>query len=199
MKEIFLEQKVNDLLKSDAITPATRNAFEKRIKKASGRNHFFPDEMFRLLSVVCDRLMDQDSNNRLVNVALFIDDRLSKNDCDGWRYNEMPPDAEMLLMGLHGIDETAREMFGKEFILLPDEQQIAVITAIQQNVAHGNTWKSLSANRFFEDLLAEATEIFFSYPAVQIKIKYAGMADAKGWEKTGLGESEKTEKWMEGI
>lgn len=198
MEDISLEQKVNDLLQSDAITPATRNAFEKRIKKASGSNHFFSDDLFRLLSVVCDRLMDQDSENRLVNVALFIDDRLAKNDCDGWRYDEMPPDAEMLQMGLRGIDETAFEMFGQKFISLSDEQQIELLTAIQQDTAPGNIWKSLRAARFFEDLLAEATEIFFSYPAVQLKIKYAGMADAKGWKNIGLGESEKTEKWMEG-
>ncbi len=189
-----IKQKVHDFLKNTYITEPTRKALEERIEKAKGKNHFFDDYSFKLLSTACSLLMDQEPKDPFVNIAFFIDDRLSKNKCDGWRYSDMPPDGEMYLKGLGGIDETASMMFRKNFTVLEKEEQIKVLKVIQEGIADGDTWKTLSPVRFFEELLAETTEFFFSYPLVQLDFGYAGMADAAGWQKIGLNESEEIEK-----
>lgn len=190
------QQKVDALLSSDLVTEPTRKALQERTEKAFGNNKFFNDYSFNLLSAVCDLLVDQDSRYRTVNIAFFIDERLADNTCDGWRYNSMPPDDMMYKMGLEGIDETSSQMFGEKFIALKKEEQINVLNAIQQGNVENDVWTKLPPVLFFEELLAETAEIFFSYPLVQASVGYVGMADAKGWTKIKLNESEPIEtKW----
>lgn len=181
-----MEDKIRELLSSPAVTNATRKALEKRIAKAKNKNRFFSYPQFLLLSVVCDILLDQDSANRLVNVAIFIDDRLAEKATDGWRYNELPPDEQMYRLGLAGIDETAMLVYQKDFLRLAKFEQQKILELIQTGNAPGSIWIEMPPRRFFEELLAEATEIFFSYPSVQIGMGYTGMADAHGWQKIGL-------------
>lgn len=181
---------LDELLNSDFVTQATCVALQERLAKAKNSPHFFNDYYFSLLSIVCDRLMGQNPKNQVVNIALFIDERLAENTCDGWRYDALPPDDVMLLQGLAGIDETAQALFGTTFIALKVKEQKIVLKEIQKGTAAGNIWSFLPSSLFFEELLAEATEIFYSYPVMQLEIGYAGMADAKGWEKIGLNQSE---------
>lgn len=183
-------KQVQKLLASNAITEATRIAFENRLETAEKGNLFFSNDSFLLLSVVCDRLLDQDTENRMVNVAVFIDDRLAENKTDGWRYSDMPPDQEAYLKGLQGIDAAAKLQYGKKFLFLKKEEQIKILEMIQSGKAPGEIWREMPSERFFEELLAEATEIFFSYPSVQIEMNYTGMADAAGWQKIGLNEND---------
>ncbi|MEJ7829696.1 MAG: gluconate 2-dehydrogenase subunit 3 family protein [Segetibacter sp.] len=183
------QQKMDALLSSDLVTEPTRKALLERVEKAFGKNKFFNDYSFNLLSVICDLLVDQDSQHRVVNIAFFIDERLTNKTCDGWRYNSMPPDDIMYKIGLEGIDETASEIFGRKFIALKKEEQIKVLNAIQKGNVVSDIWTKLPPAIFFEELLAETAEIFFSYPLVQADIDYVGMADAKGWSKIGLNEA----------
>lgn len=197
MENFHTAQSVDELLNSDFVTQATRVPLQERMAKAKNSLHFFSDYYFSLLSIVCDRLMGQNPKNQVVNIALFIDERLVENTCDGWRYDALPPDDVMLLQGLMGIDETAKALFGMAFLALKAKEQKIVLKAIQKGTAAGNIWSILSSSLFFEELLAEATEIFYSYPLVQLEIGYAGMADAKGWEKIGLNQAEGMETIVE--
>ena len=181
--------KVTQLLNSSAVTEPTRKALRARMEEAKGGPRFFEEPLFQLLSIVCDRLVDQEQEAQLVEVAFFIDERLADGTCDGWRYNDMPPDGDMLRQGLQGIDQTASILFGDPFLVLQKEKQLTVLMQIQQGKPPGTIWSSLPADRFFEELLAEATEIFYSHPLVQVAIGYTGMADAAGWQKIGLNEA----------
>ncbi len=183
---------VEELLNSDFVTEPTRRALQERLEKL-GSNCFFSNESFHLLSVVCDLLMDQNSEERMVNTALFIDERLFNNDTDGWRYNSMPPDDIKYQLGLQAIDDTSTKMYGEKFLLIKKEDQIFVLSAIQNGDVQDEIWKKLNPKLFFEDLLAETAEIFFSHPVVQASINYVGMADAKGWTKIKLNQSENLE------
>src|SRR5688500_5318142 len=177
---------VEKLLKSKGITEPTRRALQGRILQATASRRFFTEHQFDLLSIVCDRLMDQDPGKRILNVAIFIDERLADNNCDGWRYDNMPTDDVMFALGLEGIDQAANMLFHNNFILLHENEQLETLQRIQQATAPGEAWKSLDAKRFFEELLAETTEIFYSHPEVQLMIGYYGMMDAEGWKEIGL-------------
>ncbi len=61
---------------------------------------------------------------------------------------------------------------------------------IQRAEAPGETWKAMPANKFFEELLAEATTNYYAHPIAQEEIGYAGMADVPGWQRIGLNERE---------
>jgi len=181
------------LLPTDFVTDVTRKVLKERLQENEYHPRFFDPEDFECLSVVCDRLMAQDLNSRIVNIAVHIDERLHRKTGDGWRYDNMPADDQMYIAGLKGINETARLHFQRKFIQLRNEQQMEILRAVQIGSAKGVVWQELPPQRFFEELLAEATEIFFSHPLIQDEMGYAGMADAKGWERIGLNEREKIE------
>ena len=181
------------LLQTDNVTPITRQALDQRMAYAAKVLLFFDASDFEVLSIVCDRLLAQDSHDRIVNIAYFIDKRLANHTCDGWRYNKMPSDEKMYLNGLKGIDETSILLFKASFINLTISQQSVVLQLLQKGDAEGEIWKEMPSKLFFEELLVEATEIFYSYPLVQEEIGYVGMADAKGWTKIGLNERDDIE------
>jgi len=180
---------VRSLINSDAVTPATAKALNERLQMTAAPG-FFDETDYHLLSTICDRLLDQSAENRMVNIAAFIDERLAKGRSGGWRFDHMPPDHEMYRKGLIGVDETAGVLFNAVFDQLTIEKQNAVLQALQSGTATGMIWQQMSSVTFFEELLAEATEIFYAHPLAQEEIGYAGMADAYGWQKVGLNEME---------
>ena len=184
--------RAEEVLKSGFVTEPTRQALEARLQEKTGFS-FFDNHSFKVLSRICDLLMDQDSDNQMVDVALYIDQRLSNNQSDGWRYDSMPPDQIAFKIALKNIDQTSTELFDLNFPELKPQQQIEILNAVQKGDVSEEIWYRVDAKLFFEELLAEAAEIFFSDPAVQSSINYVGMADAKGWTKIKLGQSENLE------
>jgi hypothetical protein len=187
MEQHYTAGTVMALLQTDYVTPITKQVLEERMAYAGGTPLFFDGPAFEVLSIVCDLLVAQDSHNRIVNIASFIDQRLKENTGDGWRYNNMPTDKEMYVNGLKGINENSTLLFKVPFIQLSKDQQLELLQSLQEG-AEGAVWKELPSKRFFEELLAEVTEIFYSHPLVQEEMGYVGMADAKGWTRIGLNE-----------
>ena len=60
--------------------------------------------------------------------------------------------------------------------------------AVQRGEAPGESWSVVPAARFFEELLAECVEGYYSAPAAQDEIGYAGFADAHGWQAVGVDQ-----------
>jgi gluconate 2-dehydrogenase gamma chain len=177
------------LLQTPFVTEATRKAFVERMRIENEPPRFFDKNTFLLLSVVCNCLLGLE-NSININIAAHIDHRLFMNQTDGWRYYEMPPDGEMFLSGLKGIQETSAIMFNTTFENLSISDQQAVLHKIQQGTAEGITWQHLAASVFFEEVLAETTEIFYSLPFALDEINYVGMADALGWQSITLNGNE---------
>jgi gluconate 2-dehydrogenase gamma chain len=184
------KQQLLSLLASGAVTQPTRQALLGRLNESEILPRFFQPYSFTLLETVCDRLVDQDSINRVSTIAIRIDERLAQNIGDGWRYDTMPPDGEMYLLGLTGIDETTALLHQKLFLEVGKDLQLDILHQVQQGRSVGSVWKNLSAARFFEELLAEAVEIYYSDPVIQLEIGYRGMADAYGWKDIGLNGDE---------
>jgi hypothetical protein len=61
---------------------------------------------------------------------------------------------------------------------------------VQRGDVEGGVWDTLPAQRFFEELLAEAVECYYSHPLAQEEIGYVGMADAHGWQAISLNRLE---------
>lgn len=190
--EIF--EITKEILNSDYLTLPTKKVLQSRIDKKERKILFFDRRSYELLNVICDLLMDQDSNNRMVEIALFIDERLAAEQTDGWRYDSMPPDGEMYILGLNAIDSTSTNDYKTKFLYLTKEKQKKILLNVQKGNVDIKIWKKLNPALFFEEILADTTEIFYSNPFVQTSIKYVGMADAKGWTKLKLNQKENLEK-----
>jgi hypothetical protein len=187
---------IRALLETDMVTQATREVLKSRLEpddappSAVSKPRFFDAEAFDTLRAACARLIPQADRARPVDLAGALDERLAEGKCDGWRYSRMPPDGEAYCRGLLGLNESAHAMFGMAFDELEASGQDVVLSAVQRGEAQGQTWESVPAQRFFEELLAELSECYYSDPLTQEEIGYVGFADAHGWQALGLDELE---------
>ena len=140
------------LIDTPFVTAPTRAALKARLAKPPVTEPgFLTGAEFTLLGAVCDRLVDQEGERR-VDVAGAIDSYLASGESDGWRYDAMPDDGTAMALAGHG------------FLDLPAADRDRVISAVQAGDPPGETWRSLPAKRFFEDLLAAVTEAFYAHP-----------------------------------
>ena len=178
---------VRALLATDRVTPQTRAVLVARLEALPERHpRALGDAAFAILRAVCARLIPQPERSEPIDLAGAVDDRLARGEGNGWRYATMPPDAEAYRRGLLGVDECARATFGAAFVALDGAGQDAVLRAVQRGDAAGEAWQTLPAGRFFEELLAELVESYYSHPLAQEEIGYVGFADAHGWQALGL-------------
>jgi len=178
------------LLDTDLVTPATRAVLKSRLEeRAPASPRFFDEPTFLLLEEACARLLpphEQRPTPR--DVASGIDERLAAGTSDGWRYDALPSDGEAYRRGLLGLQQTARVRFERDFTGLEASAQDEVLQLVQRGEATGEMWHTLPARQFFEELLTEVAEIYYSHPLVQEHIGYVGMADGQGWIKVGLDQ-----------
>lgn len=192
MKHNFYPQGVvKDLLQTDLVKPQTIKVLQDRLEK----EHtivpvFFDEKSFEILHAVCKCLIPQHDRLDIVDLPGLLDEQMTSGTGKGWRYNEMPPDKITYTKGLIGINETAELMYYEEFILLEHAKQDNVLNAIQSGVAKGKIWKDMASARFFEELLASLTELYYSHPIAKDEIGEVAFADGKGWQKIGLNEHE---------
>ena len=184
---------VRALLKTDDVTAITRQVLTDRINATTPEPTFFTVDEFSLLQTICNRLIPQHDRSQPIDMAGGIDKRLSNQETNGWRYDTMPADGDAYKLGLRGIEESAQHLFQQEFQSISAEQQDIILRAVQTKTAPGETWENLPADRFFEELLAEATENYFSHPLAQEEIGYVGMADVPTWQRIGLNQLEDRE------
>jgi choline dehydrogenase-like flavoprotein len=182
---------VRSLLNTQQVTPKTKEVLQQRLEStdSSSTPSFFNEIAFTTLQAVASRLISQ-SEVKPIALALALDQRLTKGTGDGWRYSTMPPDSEAHQLGLQGLEESANLMFSKGFVLLTQAEQDTVLQAVQQSKAPGKIWETLPSQRYFEELLVELTEAYYSHPLAQEAIGYVGMADAQGWQAIGLNQLE---------
>lgn len=186
---------VRDLTATDLVTPQTRAVLRSRLEGGddSPLPRFLSPEEFATLAAACARLIPQDDRDTRVDLPANIDWRLAEDKSDGWRYDSMPSDGEAYRQGLRGLDESAQAMYGTSFRELEAFRQDDVLAAVQRGTAPGSAWATLPQARFFEELLAELSECYYSDPLSQEEIGYVGMADARGWRRIGLNELESHE------
>ncbi len=180
----FPSKNIRKLLESDFVTEPTRKALSERFDY--DRNYepqFFNAKEFDTLKAVCDAL----APSKVVPcdfVAGAIDRRLSENTGNGWRYSEMPPDADAYRIALPFFDRAAQRIFANDFAKITNEQRIEIVRKMRDSSGEmlGKVSPKFSMTRFFEEVFAEFVELFYSHPLVLEEIGYIGFADARGWE-----------------
>lgn len=186
---------VRVLLETPHVSEATRAVLQERLDAPPYQPQFFDADTYRLLQAVCARLLPQPERpaQETIDLPAGIDQRLLSGRADGWRYDVLPPDREAYRLGLGGIQQAAQAQFRQDFVALSGEEQDAVLAAVQAGTAPGELWLKVDAPRFFEELLAEATILYYCHPLAQEEIGYAGMADLPAWTRIALDEREDRE------
>ncbi|MFD1873783.1 gluconate 2-dehydrogenase subunit 3 family protein [Hymenobacter bucti] len=187
-----------ELLPTSHVSEATRAALTQRLAEtnqaASYEPQFFAPETYQLLVAVAARLFPQPERPVPIPLAPAVDQRLAVGRSDGWRYDALPPDREAYRLGLGGIEQIAQALFKADFEHLEAAQQDKVIEALASGNPPGEAWQTLTADRFFEEMLAELSATYYAHPWAQDEIGYTGYADLPGWTKIGLNEKEAREQ-----
>ena len=175
------------LLNSELVTPATARALARRIAAGVEKEPaVFSPELLVVLSAIAGQLMPQSDRATPIDLAREFVRRLAAGLGDGWRYADLPPDAEMFDRGLRAVDASSIDMFSTGFASLTFIQQDDLLREIQFGRVSGPEWHGIKPKLFFQELLVALVEIYYADPVALDEIGFAGMADARGWQAIGL-------------
>lgn len=179
------------LIGSARVTPRTSEVLLKRRAPAQIGHapQFFSREEFSELEAVLARLIPQSGNTVFVNLAAGLDHRQATGPGQGWRYASLPPDPIAATLGLRLLQETAQQFHGADFAALDEVDQDDLLRRVQSGLL---SWTELDGRKWFENLLAEATEIYVSHPATLAAIGFGGIAFLPRWPAVGLNT---TQSW----
>ncbi len=178
-----------NLIKSDRVGVRTREVLLDRMN-AEGQGAVPKIETgidVALLRAVVDRLIPRDPGEGNIEIASVLASQSQANLGDGWRFADMPPDRMALELGLRLLDDMARHENGASFAALQPAGQDALLCRVASGAAG---WTELDARHWFEDLLAQATEIYVSQPATLAQLGFSGIAFLPKWPTVGLNTTQ---------
>lgn len=190
------------LIASDRVAARTRRVMLARLDEpADDAPRALSPAQRALLTAVLARVVPQ--RGTAIDLAGRIDARLATGHGDGWRFAELPPDAEAWRRGLDTV--AALE---PAFASLDPAAQDAAIDRFAAGDAGSDDAALLTGARmalWFTDVQAEAVRTWLSHPAAQAWLRYDGFADGgdgprkQGFATTHAGEWEAWQRdWRTG-
>lgn len=171
----------------------TRNLIIMRLEQPPSIR-YFTAEQAKFWRSVFDHLVPQYDRtpDRRIPLVEQIDDRLYHNRTIGYRYENMPHDREAFHLGQQAIDAESLKRYGGEFVLLPHHQQELVLKAVhdQKPIAADEIWKKMSIGRFWQMLMQDALESYYSHPWAWDEIGFGGPAYPRAYTRLERGEPE---------
>jgi hypothetical protein len=166
--------------------PVTTGVLLSRIGMASDIRFFTPAEQ-AIATALCDQLLHQHDGARLP-IVNEIDARLAEAQTDGWRYDDMPEDAQAWRDSLGGLDADARDRFGCDFVTCSTQQQAKVIQGVQDAGTH--EWHGMTAKHVWSLWTRYACTAFYAHPAAWNEIGFPGPAYPRGYKNPGVDARE---------
>ncbi len=211
--EIPMDRAYVDLILSDRVSEATRRALEPRAEAdvVQPPRSLTVLELVQLRAVT-ERVVPQRGVVQ-IDLAGRLDRQMAERAGDGWRYAELPPDAEACRAALRSLEWHARAEAGKGWLALTVEEQESMLGRAQAGKLGRRMRERLGAvmgagpdgepaltagqmRLWFEDLRAEATKVYVGHPATLDRMGYSGIADGAesrpgvGFVRIGIGEVE---------
>lgn len=193
------------LIQSDRVNESLRTALLQRAESDDPDYH--PQALdvhaFALLRALLARVVPAGPGR--IDIAARIDRALASKTGDGWRYAQLPPDAEAYRRGLRTLDTAARAATGCSFLELNGSEQDRMIAAIGEETSGSDALPGSAMTLWFEDLRADAVKIYLAHPATLARLGFSGIgaggdqAVLCGFTAVGLGEREAWEPVAKGL
>jgi hypothetical protein len=184
-----MNEQYRSLISSNRVSPQTRAILQTRLE--ADDSDYVPtaltQQQFVTLRSVFARVIPQPKDAPAIDLAARLDRNLASGKVDGWRYATLPSDASAYSIGLGLLDDFAKRLSGKPFDAIEPSAQDALIDSIASGRLHS---QKLDLKRWFEDLRANATEIYVSHPETLARMGYSGIADENGLVQLGVGQVE---------
>jgi Gluconate 2-dehydrogenase subunit 3 len=167
--------------------PVTAGVVLDRLRIPQKLEFFTPAEQAAAIAL-CDQLLGQDGASDRIPVDVLVDTRLARAQTDGWRYEDMPEDAQAWRDTLRYLDEDAQQSFGREFARCEPADQRTMIQSVQ-DLGTGS-WHGLNAAHVWSLWTRYACTAFYSHPLLWNEIGFPGPAYPRGYKNAGVGRRE---------
>lgn len=181
------------LMGSERVSDRTRRAMlERHIGPAQFDGGVLSPDQHDLLAAVVARVLPDASEPR--NLARRLDVGLASGEGDGWRFADLPGDAEAWRRGLDTLASMA-----PDFPTLEPSAQDALLRKISQGdfevSGDAGQLNTEGMRLWFEDVASETARVWMSLPATWADIGYDGFAtggqgQAQGYRETTADTSE---------
>lgn len=166
-----------------------------RVGRAPDVTFFTPAEQ-AVVTPLCRQLLgerdehnaDGGTDSAHIEVVNLIDQRLSTDQTDGWRYEDMPPDGEAWRVSVAALDQDANRRYGFDFASCSWEEQGDLLQAIQE--LGQTSWHGMSAKHVWSLWTRYACAAFYSHPAAWNEIGFPGPAYPRGYKNRGVDARE---------
>jgi hypothetical protein len=133
-------------------------------------------------------LLTGQQDNQEISVLHMVDARLAAGETDGWRYCDMPEDGQAWRDTLAYLDEDAAARCGTTFADAPEDDQLALIQAVQDLAA--KDWHELNAAHVWSLWTRYACTALYAHPLAWNEIGFPGPAYPRGYKNTGVDKLE---------
>lgn len=148
---------------------------------------FFTSAEVATARALCDALLATEGDDRVPVVAM-IDDRLTRNETDGWHYEDMPEDRDAWRRGLAGLDDDAQTRFGSDFASCTATERDLLLRDVHR--LGSDKWHGLPAGELWGLWNRYACTAFYSHPTAWNEIGFGGPAYPRGYKNLGIGRRE---------
>ncbi len=172
---------------------ATRDVVLHRVSRTLPVRFFTADEA-RTLNAVVSRILPQEDRipARRIDILGVIDDRLSENRLEGYRYIDMPPDREAYRIAIRAFETMAVTLYKHSFHELPILEQETLIRSVHdaKPMAAQDEWSKLNIERFWGLLVSDCCAAYYAHPWAWDEIGFGGPAYPRGYMRLEDGEAE---------
>ncbi len=174
------------LAQADHWDEATRRIVLARLRIDAPPLRVFDADEGATLEAFCDTVMAQDSDPR-VPVLGMIDEKLHEGRLEGYRYADMPADADAWKLVARGLDEAALEHGCASFAAAPHDVRSQVCGAFSAGELRGGVWDELPIGRAWTVAMRDVVAAFYSHPWSWNEIGFGGPAYPRGHARLGVG------------
>lgn len=165
---------------------ATADLVTARLSPPSGLAFFTAAEA-ACAGILLNLLTGQQDNQEIL-ILHMVDVRLAAGETDGWRYCDMPEDGQAWRDTLAYLDEDAAARCGTMFADAPEDDQLALIQAVQDLTA--KDWHELNAAHVWSLWTRYACTALYAHPLAWNEIGFPGPAYPRGYKNTGVDKLE---------
>jgi hypothetical protein len=173
---------------------ATRELVVQRVESPPPLR-FFTEAQAQFWQTVFEHLLPQADRTPERRIPLIppLDERLHENRTVGYRYENMPHDRDVYgSIGMDAIDREALNRYGKEFLSLPWREQDLALRFLHDGdpLAAKDIWEKMSVHRFWQMIIQDAIEAYYSHPWAWDEIGYGGPAYPRAYTRLERGDPE---------
>ncbi|MBV9064445.1 MAG: gluconate 2-dehydrogenase subunit 3 family protein [Methylobacteriaceae bacterium] len=173
----------------------TRDVIDRRVAIALDDHRFFSDDEWPTVRAICDRIVPQRSDRvNLVPVAALLDQKMDRNDQDGYRDARLPDMREAWQRGLVAFDAEARNRHGRRFSELASAEQDALLHAAERGELKHEAWQGMPPELFFHQrIISDVVSAYYSHPTAWSEIGWGGPASPRGYVRMNFNRRDSWE------